>query len=66
MTSAQFDVLFDATLGSDVVRTFLGRENPLALQAIATAFDRAQRRGLWTSRRNSTGRILAELMGAEP
>lgn len=66
VTSSQFDVLFDVTLGSDVVRTFLGEQNPLALQAIATAFDRAQRRGLWSSRRNSTGRILAELMGAQP
>lgn len=66
VTSSQFDVLFDATLGSDVVRTFLARENPLALQAVAVAFDRAQRRGLWQSRRNSTGRILAELLGATP
>jgi cobaltochelatase CobN len=64
VTSPQFDLLFEATLGSDAVRTFLVEANPLAAGAIARAFDRAQARGFWTSRRNSTADILAGVLGA--
>jgi cobaltochelatase CobN len=63
VTSSQFDLLFEATLGTEAVRAFLLSENPLAARAIATAFDRAQRRGFWQSRRNSTGRILTDILG---
>ncbi len=66
VTSAQFDLLFEATLGSETVRAFLLDENPLAAGAIARAFDRAQARGFWTSRRNSTAEILASISGAAP
>lgn len=61
VTSPQFDLLFDATLGSEQVRTFLVDANPLAAQAIARAFDRASRRGYWVSRRNSVAEILASI-----
>ena len=53
----------DATLGDESVRAFLRDANPLAAGAIARVFDRAQARGFWASRRNSTGAILAEVMG---
>jgi cobaltochelatase CobN len=60
----QFDLLFDATLGDEVVRDFLIEANPLAANAIAERFDEAIARGLWTSRRNSTAAILAGMRGA--
>jgi cobaltochelatase CobN len=58
-TDAQFDLLFDATLGDEAIRIFLTRENPGAAKAIAERFDEAVRRGLWRSRRNSAGAIVA-------
>jgi len=63
VTSRQFDLLFDATLGSEPVRAFLLEANPQAAEAIARAFERAQTRGLWQSRRNSTAAILAGITG---
>jgi cobaltochelatase CobN len=58
----QFDLLFDATLGDDVVRTFLTGCNPQAAGAIAARFDEAARRGLWGSRRNSAAAVIAGLL----
>jgi cobaltochelatase CobN len=58
VSSRQFDLLFDATLGSDAVREALLAANPLACEAIARVFARADARGLWHSRRNSTADIL--------
>ncbi len=60
---AQFELAFAATLGDDLVRNFLSRENPRAFQAIARAFNEALRRGLWRSRRNSV-HILSEAVDA--
>jgi cobaltochelatase CobN len=57
----QFDLLFDATIGDDGVRSFLVGANPAASRAIADRFDEAARRGLWTSRRNSATAIITEL-----
>jgi cobaltochelatase CobN len=57
----QFDLLFDATLGDETVRGFLTGANPAAADAIARRFDEAIRRGFWSTRRNSTAEILAEL-----
>ena len=49
----QFDALFDATLGDDIVDAFLRQENPSAREAMAARFDEAVKRDLWRPRRNS-------------
>jgi cobaltochelatase CobN len=54
----QFDTLFDATIGDEVVRNFLANVNPDAADAIARRFEEAIRRGLWTTRRNSASAIM--------
>jgi cobaltochelatase CobN len=56
-----FDLYFDATLGNDDIRGFLGRENPAALAAIEDCFRRLDEASLWVTRRNS---ILASLREA--
>jgi cobaltochelatase CobN len=48
----QFDLLFDATLGSADVDSFLRRENPAARADMALRFEEARRRGLWRPKRN--------------
>jgi cobaltochelatase CobN len=60
-----FDLLFDAVCGDDHVRAFLEKENPRAARAIADKFSEAETRGFWTSRRNSTAAILAEMRGPQ-
>jgi cobaltochelatase CobN len=60
--SAQFDLMFDATLGDDDVRAFLVSANRRAACHMASLFDEAARRGFWLSRRNSSGRILASVI----
>jgi cobaltochelatase CobN len=57
----QFDMLFDATIGDDRVRTFLAAANPAAASAIAERFEEAERRGFWTTRRNSASIIITSL-----
>ncbi len=64
VTDAQFDLVFDATLGDDAVRNFILRENPRAYEAIAHVFEEALRRGLWRSRRNSV-HVLREGVDAQ-
>ena len=59
--SAQFDLMFDATLGDDAVRAFLTEANPPAARHMGQVFSEAERRGFWASRRNSCAGILAEL-----
>lgn len=60
VNDAQFDALFDATLGNSKVRDFLRTANLDASQAIENKFKEALQRGLWTSRRNSVLAVLAE------
>jgi cobaltochelatase CobN len=62
--SRQFDLLFDATLGDEQVRSFLMGANLAAARGMADKFDEAIRRGYWTTRRNSTSAILAALREA--
>jgi len=62
--SRSFDLLFDATCGDEAVRAFLRQANPEASRAIADKFEEAVRRGFWTSRRNSSAAILAEMRSA--
>jgi cobaltochelatase CobN len=57
----QFDLLFDATIGDETVRSFLTTANPAAAQAIAEQFAQAIRRGLWTTRRNAPAAVMAEM-----
>ncbi len=59
--SRHFDLMFDATLGDEAVRTFLTEHNPAAARAIAEKFNEAAARGFWVSRRNSTTAILSAL-----
>ena len=49
----QFDLLFDATLGTPAVDAFLRAANPDARAALAARFAEAQSAGLWHPRRNS-------------
>ena len=60
--SAQFDLMFDATLGDDSVRAFLVCANRHAACHMAGIFEEAARRGFWLSRRNSSARILASVL----
>jgi cobaltochelatase CobN len=60
--SAQFDLMFDATLGDDAVRAFLVGANRQAASHMAGVFEEAARRGFWLSRRNSSARILASVL----
>ena len=62
VSSAQFDLMFDATLGDDVVRAFLVSVNRQAACHMAGVFEEAARRGFWLSRRNSSARILASVV----
>ena len=54
----QFDLIFEATLGTPEVLAFLRRESPEALAGMRQAFATALRQGLWQPRRNS---VAAEL-----
>ena len=49
----QFDLLFDATLGTPAIEAFLRRENPAARAAMAARFAEARQRGLWHPARNA-------------
>jgi cobaltochelatase CobN len=60
--SAQFDLMFDATLGDDSVRAFLVGANRQAACHMANIFQQAAARGFWLSRRNSSARILASVL----
>jgi len=64
VTSRQFDLLFDATLGDERVRDFLLGANPLAARGMAARFDEAAHRGFWISRRNSSAQVIAQLLQA--
>ncbi len=59
---AQFEQMFDATLGDDRVRSFLVGANPAAAAAVARSFDQAIRRGYWPTRRNSVAGRIAETL----
>ena len=62
VSSAQFDLMFDATLGDDAVRAFLVGANRQAASHMAGVFEEAARRGFWLTRRNSSARILASVV----
>lgn len=53
-----FDLYHEATLGSDDVRAFLNAENPDALAAMESCFNRLRDAGLWVTRRNSIAATL--------
>ena len=50
---AQFDLLFNATLGDPAVDAFLRDANPEARAAMQARFDQARAQGLWRARRNA-------------
>jgi cobaltochelatase CobN len=53
-----FDLYYDATLANEEVRDFLARENPNALSAIESCFERLREASLWVTRRNSIAASL--------
>jgi cobaltochelatase CobN len=55
-----FDLYYDATLARDEVRTFLESENPAALAAMLSCFQRLDEAELWKTRRNSICASLRE------
>ncbi|MGI3778046.1 MAG: cobaltochelatase subunit CobN [Janthinobacterium lividum] len=59
----QFDLVFEATLGTPDVDAFLARENPAARAALAARLDEALSRGLWRPARNAVAATLAEAAG---
>jgi len=61
VASKHFELLFEATLGTPLVRDFLVNANPKAARAIVTRFEEALTRGFWQSRRNSTLACLASM-----
>ena len=60
VSDRQFELMFDATLGTDAVRAFLARENPRAFRDVSANFREALKRWLWTCRRNSVLALVAE------
>ncbi len=62
---AQFELLFDATVGDAGVDAFLRAQNPDARAAMADRFADAQRRGLWHPRRNSDP-LLSDSLSSDP
>jgi cobaltochelatase CobN len=61
VSSAQFDLMFEATLGDERVRAFLVDVNPRAARHMAGVFEEAEQHGFWSSRRNSASSILASV-----
>ena len=59
--SQHFELLFEASLGTPLVRDFLIEANPQAARCIVQRFDEALARGFWRSRRNSTLACLASM-----
>jgi cobaltochelatase CobN len=57
---AQFELLFDATLGREPVDRFLRDANPRAHAAMQARFRDAIARELWRPRRNATAALLDE------
>lgn len=55
-----FDLYYDATLGDEDVRAFLGEANPGALAAMQDCFARLRDGSLWVTRRNSIAASLRE------
>jgi cobaltochelatase CobN len=53
-----FDLYHAATLGRDDLRAFLATENPAALAAMESLFQRLHDAGLWITRRNSIAAAL--------
>jgi cobaltochelatase CobN len=58
-----FDLVYDAWLGDEKVRSFIGEHNPAALKEMAERFMEAMERGLWTPRSNSAKFDLETLAG---
>ncbi len=54
----QFDLVFEATLGTPAVDAFLSRENPEARAGLAARLDEALTRGLWRPARNAVAATL--------
>jgi cobaltochelatase CobN len=55
-----FDLYYDATLGNDEIRAFLGHANPAALAAMEDCFRDLHEASLWVTRRNSIAASLRE------
>ncbi|RYG36621.1 MAG: cobaltochelatase subunit CobN [Burkholderiales bacterium] len=60
----QFDLLFDATLGSPDVDDFIATNNRAAHETMTSRFEDAMQRGLWRPRRNDIPECLRPSGGA--
>jgi cobaltochelatase CobN len=62
VASHLFDLIHEAYVADDAVRTFLVHENPAAAAAIAARLDAARQRRFWHPRRNDVDASLAMLV----
>src|SRR5215831_15817431 len=62
VASHLFDLIHEAYVADDVVRTFLVHEDPSAAAAIAARLDAARQRRFWHPRRNDVDASLAMLV----
>ena len=60
--SHQFDRLFEAYVADENIRDFMAQHNPQALADMLARFDEAVSRNLWQPHRNSTQKLLQELL----
>ena len=58
-----FDLVHQAFIEDEAVRTFMAQANPHALRETCARLAEAIERGLWRPRSNSAGTLLAKLMG---
>ena len=57
-----FDLVYEAYLGDETVRAFIGQSNPAGLREMAERFLEAAERGMWTPRSNSAKFLLEGLI----
>lgn len=62
VTDHHFDALFEAYIADDTVRDFIEEANAPALADMLARFQEALDRGLWTPRRNTTQKLINDLM----
>ena len=60
-----FDVLFEAYIADETVRTFIRDTNGPALDDMLARFQEALDRGLWSPRRNTTQGLIAALSASQ-
>jgi cobaltochelatase CobN len=62
VTDHHFDALFETYIADETVRDFIEEANAPALADMLARFQEALDRGLWTPRRNTTQKLINDLM----